>query len=130
MLIKLPREIWVQIFGYLDFKSLQCNATRVCKTWFEIIRNDSELSSELTLSLESGSDINSVLASWKKLKILRFKKLYRKTILQPEMFEEHVERWKPNDLREVNLKDCKFLEKVFVMHDFPGTKHFLNDSFG
>ena len=128
MISELPREIQVKIFGYLDFKSLQHNATRVCKAWFEIIRNDSNLSGKLTLSLNSGSDINSVLASWKKLKILCFKTLYRKTNLKPELmdpYESHTNpgtfiQPEPNDLRNVDLNLCKSLKKVFVLHDFPG----------
>ena len=128
MILELPREIQVKIFGYLDFKSLQHNATRVCKTWFEIIRNDSNLSGKLTLSLKSGSDINSVLASWKRLKTLCFKNLYRKTDLTPELmdsyhsYQNHTNTgpWTPNDLRDVDLNLCKSLEKVYVLHDFPG----------
>ena len=48
---ELPIEIWTKIFSYLDYESLQDNATLVCKEWFEIIRNSSNLSGRLVLHL-------------------------------------------------------------------------------
>ena len=48
---QLPIEIWTGIFSYLDYESLQKNATLVCKDWYEIIRNNSNLSGRLVLHL-------------------------------------------------------------------------------
>ena len=47
--INLPREIWILIWSYLDFKTLQKTCTLVSKTWFLEIRNSTRLSGEMTL---------------------------------------------------------------------------------
>ena len=47
--INLPREMWIEIWSFLDFKTLQKTCTLVSKTWFEEIRNSTKLSGEMTL---------------------------------------------------------------------------------
>ena len=114
MLANLPKEIWIHIFSFLDFESLQKKSTLVCRNWFEIIRNDCYLSGELRLNYKQkmmSSDINSVLANWKKLKILRISS-FRKINMESEKLIGEV------DLRNVNLKICKMLDKVIVQHNF------------
>ena len=44
----LPNEVWCILFSYLDKKSLR-NSTATCKHWFELIRNDSNLSGQVCL---------------------------------------------------------------------------------
>ena len=123
MFFQLPREIWVTIFGYLDFKSLQHNATRVCKEWFRIIRNDTNLSGELTLRGKCSSEISSISHTWKKLKILHLPDLYGH---YTEDQKEHLKRfgngfeWTKDDLKNVDLKVYKSLERVIIKHSFKG----------
>ena len=96
----LPNEVWTHIFVFLDFRTLQFIATHVCKKWFNIIRNDSNLSGEFSLLAEDWSDINALLLSWKKVKVVRSPVLVR------------FDAW--HDLRKVNFKVCKLLKKVVV----------------
>ena len=66
MVLPLPEEVWVHIFEYLDYKSLQCISVLVCKEWFTIIRNDCKLSGELKIKQfkhEDLPDIKGVLIS-------------------------------------------------------------------
>ena len=44
----LPNEVWCILFSYLGKKSLR-NSTATCKHWFELIRNDSNLSGQVCL---------------------------------------------------------------------------------
>ena len=41
--------MWIEIWSFLDFKTLQKTCTLVSKTWFEEIRNSTRLSGEMTL---------------------------------------------------------------------------------
>ena len=70
--LDLPEEIWSLTFRYLDKKSLQ-DSQLVCKKWLEIILNDVVLTGEYTLIQPHliSSEINTLLAKRKKLKILR-----------------------------------------------------------
>lgn len=72
--INLPREIWIEIWSFLDFKTLQKTCTLVSKTWFEEIRNSTRLSGEMTLKTSwpwwNVKEINKVLSNWKKLRVL------------------------------------------------------------
>jgi len=72
--INLPREMWIEIWSYLDFKTLQKTCTLVSKTWFEEIRNSTRLSGEMTLKTSwpwwNVKEINKVLSHWKKLRVL------------------------------------------------------------
>ena len=80
--IILPEEVLIQIWSYLDFKTVQKTCTRVSKSWFEMIRN-SKLSWEMklrrtfyypgapmdTIGLK---DFNDMLLHWNSLRLLQF----------------------------------------------------------
>ena len=79
LVVALPKEMWIRIWDYLDYETLQKKCTRVSRKWFEDIRNSARLSGKLTLKTCRGrkkiddlsaEDINSILDSWKMLKIL------------------------------------------------------------
>ena len=129
MLLELPKEIWVKIFGYLDFKSLQHDATRVCKYWFEIIRNDSTLSGKVAISAICNSEINSILIKWNKLKILYFPNLFggpNKGQVEYLLKNSNAED-KTN--YQTDLKIYKQLEKVIIKHNFESTVVSRNSGF-
>ena len=85
----LPKEMWIEIWSNLDFHTLQKICTLVSKDWKKYIRGSTKLSSEgIYLNLDSRRDtlpngfellkevdINAVLASWPKLKILHVSNL-------------------------------------------------------
>ena len=56
-------EIWGNIFGYLDFTTVQKTAIVVCKEWQEIIRSDSKLSGHLVLYLPLKKLDNNLLTA-------------------------------------------------------------------
>ena len=69
----LPREVWIYIWGFLDFETLQKECTLVSKTWFNEIRDSTNLSGKMTLKRSWNLDmrnLNKILAHWKKLKEL------------------------------------------------------------
>lgn len=79
----LPTEVWVKIWSFLDFDTLQKVCTRVSTKWFWDIRNSALLSGEMKLKLKritynrpsklktlSDEDFNTLLSHWLKLKIL------------------------------------------------------------
>ena len=71
--IRLPTEIWIHIWSFLDFNTLQEICILVSKEWLWKIRNSERLSGEITLRLENrnAKDINNVLSLWPKLKVLQ-----------------------------------------------------------
>ena len=71
--IRLPTEIWIHIWSFLDFFTLQEICIFVSKEWFWKIRNSERLSGEMILRLEdrNAKDINHVLSLWPKLKVLQ-----------------------------------------------------------
>ena len=71
--IRLPTEIWIHIWSFLDFNTLQKICVLVSKEWFRTIRNSARLSGEIILRLENrnAKDINNVLSLWPKLKVLQ-----------------------------------------------------------
>ena len=71
----IPKEIWVEIWSRVEFRSRQKSCTLVCKDWFEGIRGNASLSGEMTLNncQKSLEDINLVLSHWEKLRIVRMK---------------------------------------------------------
>ena len=115
----LPDEVWVHIFGFLEFRTLQFKATCVCKKWFKIIRNDSNLSGEFSLLTEDWFDINALLLSWKKVKVVRSPVLVRDSGINDDVLQ--LIDIPDVDLRKVNFKVCKLLKKV-VVTNFRGKK--------
>ena len=71
--IILPKEVWVEIWSRVDFRTQQKSCTLVCKYWFEGIRGSTSLSGQMALdnSKKSLKDINLVLSHWEKLRIVR-----------------------------------------------------------
>ena len=74
----LPEEIWIMIWEYLDFKTLQKVCTQVSKSWLEMIRS-SKLSWEIKLRYTRScledlevTDFNAMLLHWKDLRVIHF----------------------------------------------------------
>ena len=74
--IFLPEEVWILIWSYLDFETVQKVCTRVSNSWLEMIRR-SKMSWEMKLrhsyhdKLEV-KDFNSLLFHWNNLRELHF----------------------------------------------------------
>ena len=82
-----PEEIWIMIWSYIDFKTLQKICTCVSKSWLEMIRS-SKLSWEMKLRttdfkrfLKSDftlasplqvKDFEAMLLHWKALRVIEF----------------------------------------------------------
>ena len=75
--IILPEEVWIEIWSYLDFKTIQKICTRVSKSWIKMIRS-SKLSWEMKLRYRSYphmlevKDFNAILFQWHELRELQF----------------------------------------------------------
>jgi hypothetical protein len=67
-----PPEVWLRIFGFLDWKSLQEKAVLVCNSWLEMIRGSPKLSGELSLRSDQiiKDDLIAILSRWMELKVL------------------------------------------------------------
>ena len=48
----LPKEMWIHIWSFIDFDTLQKICTVVCKSWLDEIRDSVQLSSELKFDNE------------------------------------------------------------------------------
>ena len=73
-----PEEVWMIIWSYLDFKTIQKTCTLVSKPWLEMIRS-SKLSWEMTLRQSvydqcviEVTDFNGILSHWKDLRVIHF----------------------------------------------------------
>ena len=68
-----PTEVWLTIFGFLDWENLQEKSVLVCKSWLEMIRGSPKLSGELSLRSDmiKKDDLIGILSRWKELKVLR-----------------------------------------------------------
>ena len=71
--IIFPEELWILIWSYLDFKTIQKTCTQVSKSWLEMIRS-SKLSWEMRLQH-------------------RFS-FFKRDILEVEDFNDILDRWK------------------------------------
>ena len=71
-LVELNEYVLLRIFHFLDFTSLQKNATLVCKRWFNIIRNDINLSKSVFLlkTPQTKDEITQILKSWPRIRHL------------------------------------------------------------
>ena len=62
---RIPKEIWVEIWSLVDFRTLQKSCTLVCKYWFGGIRGSTSLSGmALNNWQKSLEHINLVLENW------------------------------------------------------------------
>ena len=70
---QFPTEVWLTIFGFLDWENLQEKAVLVCNSWLEIIRGSPKLSGEMALKSDKikKEDLIAILTRWKELKVLR-----------------------------------------------------------
>ena len=60
----IPEEIWIEVFSYFGFTTLQTVLTLVCKEWLRVIRNSFRLSGRLNVRPGTHSeDVNSMLKS-------------------------------------------------------------------
>ena len=108
----LPREILCIIFSYMDKKSVK-SATATCKLWFELIRNDSNLSSHVCfkgIKLQEFDkriqDLEISVARWPALKTIKFCGHYP--------YFSVVEKLVQHTPKLVNSEDCPPLEKIIV----------------
>ena len=65
---RFPPELWLMIFGYLDWKTLQKKATLVCNSWLEMIRKCPKLSGEVSLRSDKikEEDLVALVVDWEK----------------------------------------------------------------
>ena len=108
----LPREILCIIFSNLDKKSIQ-SATATCKLWFELIRNNSNLSSHVCFKViklqefdQRIQDLEASVARWPALKTIQFCGCYP--------YFSVVEKLVQHTTKIVNSKDCPLLDKIIV----------------
>ena len=91
----IPEEIWIDVFSYFDFTTLQNVLTLVCKEWLRVIRNSFRLSGRLNVRPGTQlADVNSMLKTWQEIKVLQVEK---------DVNFEHL-----------NVKSCAKLEKVLI----------------
>ena len=77
--IILPEEVWIKIWSYLDFKTVQKICTRVTKSWLKMIRS-SKLSWEMRLEHYAFHNVdilevetfNGILSHWENLRAIYF----------------------------------------------------------
>ena len=108
----LPREILCIIFSYLDKRAAQ-SASEMCKLWFELIRNDSNLSSYVFLKCDGLKELRTKIEKsewiwnrWPVLKVLENGPLSM-NLDEPKSIQEAVDL-----VKSINFKDCPTLEKV------------------
>jgi hypothetical protein len=74
--IIFPEEVWILIWSYLDFETIQKTCTQVSKSWLEMIRNSKlswEMRLQFKLDLLEVEDFNDILDHWKNLRAIHFK---------------------------------------------------------
>ena len=98
--IILPEEVWIMIWSYLDFKTVQKTCTRVKKSWLEMIRN-SKLSWEMKIRSHTDmlevKDFDGILSHWMELRVIHFK-------IEPDFARFCL-----------SLKAHKSLEKIMIL---------------
>ena len=108
----LPIEILCIIFLHLDKKSVK-SATATCKLWFELIRNDSNLSSYVCLKViklqefdKRIQDLAISVARWPALKTIKFCGHYK--------YFSASEIIVLSTTKLIKSKDCPPLEEIIV----------------
>ena len=109
----LPKEILCIIFSNLDKKSVK-SATATCKLWFELIRNDSNLSSCICLKVikpqqfdQRIQDLETSVAKWPVLKSIKFCGPYSYPFVQFSVVEKIVKHL-------IRLFDSEKCPKIIV----------------
>jgi len=111
-----PIEVWIKIWDFIDFHTLQKKCTIVSKSWFEVIRNTPTLSGEMelkkTIEKEDGTletldadGIDSILSHWPMLKVLYAPGYETKNIQNAIL------------TKKVNLKAHTLLERIIAKPD-------------
>ena len=85
MTVNLPKEMWITVWSYVDFKTLQKSCVLVSKAWFKDVRESVELSGKLCLKNDNLDEefVKTILSSWKKLKVLQLSKRMDQVDLSP-----------------------------------------------
>ena len=108
----LPNEVWCIIFSYLDKKAVQ-NATESCKHWFELIRNEPNLSGHICLAddglLELTRKIDDSQWIWTRWPVLKTLELGKRFI--GEIFRECVKSKRFTPAIGTNNEVTKYLSK-------------------
>ena len=101
---QFPTEVWLTIFGFLDWENLQEKAVLVSNSWLEMIRGSPELSGEMALKSDKikKEDLIAILTRWKELKVLR--------AIQGDDF----------DFKGIKFSNYPNLRKVVVLKELPG----------
>ena len=76
MTVNLPKEMWINVWSYVDFKTLQKSCVLVSKVWFKDVRESVQLSGKLCLKNDNLDEefVKTILSQWKMLKILHLSK--------------------------------------------------------
>ena len=122
----LPKEILCVIFSNLDEKAKQ-RASETCGLWFELIRNNSNLSSHVFLNRDGLKELQTKIENsewiwnrWPVLKVLEFGPLSM-NIDEPKSVNEALEL-----IKSINFKDCSTLEKIVFSVNFDLQDFFKN----
>ena len=108
----LPREILCIIFSFLKEKYLH-SASETCKLWFQLIRNDSNLSNHIFLKSDGLKELQTKIEKsdwiwnrWPVLKVLELRRL-SDAMDDPMSIQEALDL-----VKSINFKECSTLEKV------------------
>ena len=69
--------MWINIWSYVDFKTLQKSCVLVSKVWLKDVRESVELSGKLCLKNDNLDEefVKTILLNWKMLKVLHLSKI-------------------------------------------------------
>ena len=127
----LPTEVWIHIWSFLDFNTLQEICTLVSKKWLHEIRYSTRLSGEMMLRLSNQDvkDINDVLSRWPKLKVLHLSDCncnYRRCNCNGSQLCKVVSLWEESEvfpltteMLGINLTELRLLRKIIVPKSMP-----------
>ena len=103
----LPKEMWIHVWSFIDFDTLQKICTLVCKSWLDEIRDSLQLSSDLKINNEfmNAEEINEILFHWPRIKSLEF---------MEEMYDYEKECYCEE---QIDFKLCPDLRKVIYLND-------------
>ena len=131
----LPREILCIIFSYLEQREWH-SASETCKLWFELIRNDPNLSNHIFLKSVGLKKLQYKIEEsewiWNRWPVLKVLELRHPSTLKtdkPESLQEVLDL-----VKSINFQGCSTLEKVvftvnFDLIDFfPNFPHHFNPS--
>ena len=122
----LPREILCIVFSYLKQKELH-SASETCKLWFELIRNDPNLSNQIFLKSVGLKELQYKIEEsewiwnrWPVLKVLELRHP-NSNLKEPESIQEVLDL-----VKLINFQGCSTLEKVVFSVNFDLIDFFPN----